>query len=72
MQHILLRLFLAAVALACGAGITASLVRGKTILPQRDGPARVADRRKDPGLFWFVIGLLAFVGAIFVWAALSN
>jgi hypothetical protein len=68
----MLRLFLAAAALACGAGIVASLMRGKTILPQRDGPPRVADRRKNPGLFWFVIVLLACVGAIFVWAALSN
>jgi len=67
----MLRLFCAAVAIAFGVAVGASLVRGKTILPQRDGPARVADRRKDPGLYWFMVVLLSLVGAVFVWAALS-
>ena len=71
MDQTLIRLFFAALALACGAGVVASLVRGKTLLPEREGPALVADRHKNPGLYWFMVVGLGLVGALFLWAAVA-
>ena len=67
----LIRLLFAALALACAAGAVASLARGKTVLPERDGPPVIADRHKNPGLFWFMVIGLALLGAFFALVAIA-